>query len=256
MNIGIKNIIICDTKGSIYKSRPTNMNKQKDELAALTNPQNFIGIVANIQEDDAEKVAGFEQSMDFLDKILRGGILKNEKTDLTFIKNQDFTERVVHFTTHGTFPNIGKGNPYTDSGLLIYYGTKQPSLDKDLPDLIKNMLTPQRLLKEKLNFDKAHISLQACVSGRAKEGIGGDALGLEWAFLLAGASSLLSANWDVDYRYAALFCNTFYDYWLQKGCTKAKAFQQTCLDILKMDLPSQYAKPFYWASFSLTGDWR
>jgi tetratricopeptide (TPR) repeat protein len=223
---------------------------------ASLKPHHFTGIVANIKEDDAEKVAGFEQSMDFIGKILRGGILKDEKTDLSFLKNQDMTERVVHFTTHGTFPNTEKGNPYTDSGLLIFDGPKQPSLDKDLPDLIENMLTPQRLLNEKLRFDKAHISLQACVSGRAKEGIGGDALGLEWAFLLSGANSLLSANWDVDYRYATLFCNTFYDYWLQKGCTKAQAFQQTCLDILKMDLPSQYPKPYYWASFSLTGDWR
>ncbi|EGR27409.1 malate dehydrogenase, putative [Ichthyophthirius multifiliis] len=43
LGIGIKNIIICDTKGSIYKNRPINMNKQKDELAELTNPQNVIG---------------------------------------------------------------------------------------------------------------------------------------------------------------------------------------------------------------------
>ncbi len=29
LNIGIKNIIICDTKGAIYKDRKENMNKNK-----------------------------------------------------------------------------------------------------------------------------------------------------------------------------------------------------------------------------------
>ncbi|KAL4510723.1 hypothetical protein ABPG72_004877 [Tetrahymena utriculariae] len=43
LKIGIKNIIICDTKGAIYKNRPVNMNKQKDELAELTNPSNIQG---------------------------------------------------------------------------------------------------------------------------------------------------------------------------------------------------------------------
>ena len=36
--IGVKNIIICDTQGAIWKGRPNNMNKNKDQLAALTNP--------------------------------------------------------------------------------------------------------------------------------------------------------------------------------------------------------------------------
>jgi len=30
LEIGAKNIIICDTKGAIYKNRPVNMNPQKD----------------------------------------------------------------------------------------------------------------------------------------------------------------------------------------------------------------------------------
>jgi malate dehydrogenase (oxaloacetate-decarboxylating) len=29
LKIGVKHIIICDTKGAIYTGRPTNMNPQK-----------------------------------------------------------------------------------------------------------------------------------------------------------------------------------------------------------------------------------
>lgn len=38
ISMGTKNIILCDTKGAIYKGRPVGMNKFKDEMAEITNP--------------------------------------------------------------------------------------------------------------------------------------------------------------------------------------------------------------------------
>lgn len=40
---GFKNIVMCDTTGIIYSSRPTGMNPVKDEIAHLTNPENLQG---------------------------------------------------------------------------------------------------------------------------------------------------------------------------------------------------------------------
>lgn len=48
LKIGIKNIIICDTQGAIYKNRPKNMNKYKDALAEITNPNNVQGLLAEV----------------------------------------------------------------------------------------------------------------------------------------------------------------------------------------------------------------
>ncbi len=42
---GAKNLIVCDTKGAIYKTRNNN-DKYKEELANLTNPKNFQGTMA------------------------------------------------------------------------------------------------------------------------------------------------------------------------------------------------------------------
>lgn len=36
--IGIKNIIICDTKGAIYEGRKEHMNESKEYLAKISNP--------------------------------------------------------------------------------------------------------------------------------------------------------------------------------------------------------------------------
>lgn len=46
MSMGLKNVIMCDTKGAIYKGRPYGMNKYKDEIAEATNPDRFDGDLA------------------------------------------------------------------------------------------------------------------------------------------------------------------------------------------------------------------
>ncbi|NBJ14893.1 MAG: NAD-dependent malic enzyme [Dehalobacter sp. 4CP] len=43
MSMGLKNVIMCDTKGAIYKGRPEGMNKYKDEIAEKTNYEMCTG---------------------------------------------------------------------------------------------------------------------------------------------------------------------------------------------------------------------
>jgi len=47
MSMGVKDVIMCDTKGTIYTGRPVGMNKSKDEIAKVTNPQRVIGSLAD-----------------------------------------------------------------------------------------------------------------------------------------------------------------------------------------------------------------
>ena len=46
--IGAKNIIICDTQGAIFKGRKNNMNKNKEQLAELTNPNLIQGSLQEV----------------------------------------------------------------------------------------------------------------------------------------------------------------------------------------------------------------
>ncbi len=50
MNLGVKNIVICDTTGIIYKGRP-GMNSAKEELAEITNIQNEQGSLADAMKN-------------------------------------------------------------------------------------------------------------------------------------------------------------------------------------------------------------
>jgi malate dehydrogenase (oxaloacetate-decarboxylating) len=45
--IGVKDVILCDTKGIIYKCRPVGMNPFKDEMAKITNREKKQGTLAD-----------------------------------------------------------------------------------------------------------------------------------------------------------------------------------------------------------------
>lgn len=47
MSMGVKDVIMCDTKGTIYEGRPEGMNKVKDEIAKATNRQMLKGTLAD-----------------------------------------------------------------------------------------------------------------------------------------------------------------------------------------------------------------
>ncbi|HWJ03830.1 MAG TPA: malic enzyme-like NAD(P)-binding protein [Verrucomicrobiae bacterium] len=46
MSMGVQNVIMCDSKGTIYEGRPSGMNKYKDEIAKKTNREMVKGDLA------------------------------------------------------------------------------------------------------------------------------------------------------------------------------------------------------------------
>ncbi len=47
MSAGVKNAILCDSKGTIYKGRKENMNSVKEEMAKITNKDKIKGTLAD-----------------------------------------------------------------------------------------------------------------------------------------------------------------------------------------------------------------
>jgi malate dehydrogenase (oxaloacetate-decarboxylating) len=46
MTMGVKDVILCDSKGAVYESRPHGMNPYKEEIAAVTNRRKVQGSLA------------------------------------------------------------------------------------------------------------------------------------------------------------------------------------------------------------------
>ncbi|MFV9511201.1 NAD(P)-dependent malic enzyme [Tepidibacillus sp. LV47] len=47
MSVGVKDVIMCDTKGIIYEGRPVGMNPVKEEIAKITNKEKVQGTLAD-----------------------------------------------------------------------------------------------------------------------------------------------------------------------------------------------------------------
>jgi CHAT domain-containing protein len=229
----------------------------------LNPPQNFLTLVTPAKQDQESKKDKFY----FISNWIKEYLPKEIKVDCIDADMQTINEafnlyEIIHFSTHGVFPKghceDGKANPYDNSGLLLKDAKVLPSFIADFNYTQCSYLFSPKYITNKIKFRSTpgHVSLQACVSGRSKEGYGGDALGLEWALFRIGIASMLSANWDVDVDFANEFFKEFYYQWLVEKKTKAVAHQKAILKILHSELPQKYPAPYYWGAFTLSGDWR
>jgi CHAT domain-containing protein len=98
--------------------------------------------------------------------------------------------------------------------------------------------------------------LSACntASGDIREGEG--VLGLQRAFQIAGARTLVMSLWPVDDRATRRWMEQLYDGHLRRGLDTAEAvrsaMQSALADRRRKGLDTH---PFYWAGFIAAGDW-
>jgi CHAT domain-containing protein len=108
------------------------------------------------------------------------------------------------------------------------------------------------LIFESVRLDADLVTLSACDSALGKE-MGGEGLvGLTRAFQFAGARSVLASLWSVSDVSTADLMTRFYGY-LREGRSKDEALRAAQVDLIRSQ---DFAHPYYWAAFQLTGDWR
>ena len=218
-----------------------------------------IQVPARQDLDNTEKLIHLARVPNWLSKNLPCRLFLYKDADIDKLLSLSWCQLLVHFATHGTFPKEElkerEQNPFHGSGLALAKNNQLPSLEMISTGKANDMLmTPEKILD--LDFSGSHVTMQACVSGLAKEGIGGDALGLEWALLQAGANSLLATHWNVQDAVSADFCLRFYQKWLVNNASRADAWRDTVLELMERQYNDNKPKQYYWAGFSLSGDWR
>ncbi len=106
---GIKQVIVCDRQGAIYKYRPLGMNYAKWEIAQLSNPEGEKGDLAEILKG-AHAYIGFAGGQTLTDKNVKS--MAADPILFTFasplaITPQEAREAgaAVVATAHSTYPN-------------------------------------------------------------------------------------------------------------------------------------------------------
>jgi len=103
----------------------------------------------------------------------------------------------------------------------------------------------------KLNADL--VTLSACRTALGKDIAGEGLVGLTRGFLYAGASRVVATLWSVEDKATAEMMRRFYS-----GIFKDKLSPASALRAAQLAMwhDKQWRSPYYWAAFTLQGEWR
>ncbi len=181
--------------------------------------------------------------------------------------------RYAHIATHGFFaPEPGEGpreallglHPLLLSGLALAGANREPKPGEEDGTLTALEVSEMALPKLEL------VVLSACYTGLGKPERGEGLLGLQRAFAVAGARTVIASLWAVDDRATQMLMSDFYRIaWDPDSVvSRAEALRQAQLSMLKEGSRRGIGKdagkfdggkpvpPYYWAAFVLSGDWR
>ncbi|MFN7948530.1 MAG: tetratricopeptide repeat protein [Blastocatellia bacterium] len=148
--------------------------------------------------------------------------------------------RIVHFATHGL---LNSAQPEL-SGLVF-------SLLDEQGRAQDGFLRLHEIFNLKLNADL--IVLSACQTGLGKEIRGEGLVGLTRGFMYAGTPRVVASLWQVDDLATAELMKRFYRGMLKENLRPAAALRAAQLELSQQ---KRWAAPYYWAAFTLQGEWR
>ena len=96
------------------------------------------------------------------------------------------------------------------------------------------------------------VILSACDSGTGELEIGEGVMSLRRAFLIAGAQTVLASHWEISDTATQQLMAEFMRRW-QNGEPRATAWRDAQLSLLHS---KDFSNPYFWAAFTLTGQWR
>jgi CHAT domain-containing protein len=148
--------------------------------------------------------------------------------------------RYVHFATHGL----------ADS--------ERPELSAILLSLFDEQGRPQDgFLRAhevyNMNLPAEMVVLSACETGLGKLTKGEGLVSLTRGFMYAGAARVVVSLWSVSDRATAELMTKFYRKVLVEGLRPAAALRAAQVEMWKSE---RWAPPYYWAAFTLQGEWR
>ncbi len=146
--------------------------------------------------------------------------------------------KVIHLATHGF---LDPERPELSSLVFSRYDQTGQQLDESI--------RMHDIYSMKLNADL--VVLSACQTGTGKEVKGEGVMGLNTAFLQAGARSVVSTLWQVEDNAANHLMKEFYERMAADGMSPSAALRAAQI---KLYQDPQFRSPFFWAAFTVHGD--
>jgi CHAT domain-containing protein len=104
-----------------------------------------------------------------------------------------------------------------------------------------------------LNLHADLVVMSACQTALGAQVRGEGLVGLTRAFLYAGSPRVVASLWTVPDISTAELMARFYRFMLVDGLRPAAALRRAQVSIWN---EGRWARPYYWAAFTLQGEWR
>lgn len=195
-------------------------------VLALGNPSIEAALPAlRFAQQEAEAIAGLYGSQ----------ALVGPKATESAVWVEAGQASILHLAAHGEY---NKANPLFTTLHLA------PDGDND------GRLEVYEIYELNLRTVTDLVVLSACNTQVGALSSGDEVVGLNRAFLSAGAPSVIASLWNVDDRATGLLMEKFYSH-LQEDLGKAEALRRAQAELRSQ---GEFAHPYFWAAFELTGD--
>ena len=144
---------------------------------------------------------------------------------------------MLHFGTHGAAGTSSLG----ESGLLLSQFDRQGRA-------IDGFLSASEIAKQRVDVDL--VVLAACDSAGGVVVSGEAALGVSYAFTMAGARQVIGATWPVSDTAASVLMEAFYTAYYRDGLVASAALRRAQRTLRSS---VHFSDPRYWAAFQLSG---
>ena len=208
---------------SILLEQVKNTKPNRQTLQAFTNPS-YNNQFLQYANAESAKVAAIYNSKPVQNATVADFVRKSDNAD------------ILHFSMHAQVDS--------EQPLESFLGFRK-NLTND------GRLTVKELLKLKLKKGSLAF-LASCDTNNVLNGEG--LVSLAWAMMGSGATTVVSAQWEANDKSTQIFTEAFYTYYKQ-GNPSAEALQKASLELIK-NKSSNMHEPYYWADFTLNGDFR
>jgi CHAT domain-containing protein len=194
----------------------------------------------------------------FIEKGWNSQVFVQKNAIESVVKSVD-SVTVLHIATHGFFLEKTKDSPQNDTiyifkspllrSMLFFAGAENQLLRGQIDFSEKEqdgILTAYEVQNMSLEQTEL-VTLSACQTGLGDVESGEGVFGLQRAFQIAGAKSLLMSLWPVDDVATRLLMTVFYEKWLG-GYSKIES-----LRIAEAAVRARFPEPAKWGGFVLIG---
>jgi CHAT domain-containing protein len=156
-----------------------------------------------------------------------------QATPAAYLSSNPGRYSYIHFVSHAV---SSRTDPLDSAIILSGSGSGGDSFKLYARDIMRHPI------------DARLVTIAACSASGTRSYAGEGLVGLSWAFLRAGAQSVIGALWEVSDDSSPRLMNSLYQ-GLEDGRTPAVALRGAKLSLLHSD--GRFRTPFFWAPFQI-----